>query len=569
MTKQPDAPKTVRRHRRVSVAKRNLLLALSVFVFAFGLVVVPVGDPPLLGETEPAAASHCGPGDYQWLCLLQENCAGTLVGLTCVIPTTTTAPPTTTTTTQPPPPTAQQLCVDGGGTWVGAPFNLCWHQPSCPAGQHWVGQVNGSCQSRCAASQYWVNGACRTRPCTPDDGQHRHIYAIFASTCHDDHTTANTCGPGQVLDGHDQCRDLICTPDDGQHRHIYTIFDSTCHDDHTTANTCGPGQVLDGHDQCRDRLCTPDDGQHRHIYTIFDSTCHDDHTTANTCNPSQHLNGHETCHDHTCPAGQHMAPFPQMWVYKYYDSEHADVNDFEYVFTNTETADAVVVEEWEEVDSHTGCSRPLPPPATETRTAWDRITGSARSAVNAAVDAVNSIDPDEVGRFIVESNRTYIDAYVTAENLTHQTFYLALCIPEVELVTAIASAGLAVVVVRAAAKAAKVAAKIRKAAAFTGVGLTVAVSGYVVCNHTSNPFDDQTTPTTTTTTTTTTLPPTTTTTAVSPPSLPVVNVVPDYDTANYRLRFFYDIEAVPSSCTPWVYWQLQPSVTLLLALCPR
>ena len=91
MTYQPDAPKTGRRHRRMSVAKRNVLLALSVFVFALGLVGSPVGDPPLFDEAEPAAASHCGPGDYQWLCLLQENCAnsgGTLVGLTCVIPTT-------------------------------------------------------------------------------------------------------------------------------------------------------------------------------------------------------------------------------------------------------------------------------------------------------------------------------------------------------------------------------------------------------------------------------------------------------------------------------------------------
>ena len=88
---------------------------------------------------------------------------------------------------------------------------------------------------------------------------------------------------------------------------------------------------------------------------------------------------------------------------------------------------------------------------------------------------------------------------------------------------------------------------------------------------------DTTTTTTTTTTTvpptpttTTTVPPTpTTTTAVTPPSLPVVNVVPAYDTANYRLRYFYYIEAVPSSCTPWVDWQVQPSLTLVVALCPR
>ena len=250
-----------------------------------------------------------------------------------------------------------------------------------------------------------------------------------------------------------------------------------------------------------------------------------------------------------------------------------------------------MVTQWVEADSHTGCHSPETPVfSTNTTTAfWGGMDTAIKNAVSAAVDAVNSISPDDVGRFIVESNRTYIDAYVTADNLTHQTLYLVLCVPEVELATALAEFGLAVAATRAAVKAAKVAAKIRKAAAFTGVGLTVAASDYVVCNHTSNPFDDPTTPTTTPTTTATvpptptttatvpptptttaTVPPTpTTTTAVTPPSLPVVNVVPAYDTANYQRRFFYDIEAVPSSCTPWVYWQLQPSVTLLLALCPR
>ncbi len=139
-----DAPKIGRRHRRMSVAKRNVLLALSVFVFALGLVGSPVGDPPLFDEAEPAAASHCGPGDYQWLCIMQENCAnsgGTLVGLTCVIPTTTTAPPLT--TTQPPPPSQ----------------------------------------------------------CTPSAGEHRHTLFNNQVHCHSDHT----CPAGQQLQGHDSC----------------------------------------------------------------------------------------------------------------------------------------------------------------------------------------------------------------------------------------------------------------------------------------------------------------------------------------------------------------------------
>ncbi len=75
---------------------------------------------------------------------------------------------------------------------------------------------------------------------------------------------------------------------------------------------------------------------------------------------------------------------------------------------------------------------------------------------------------------------------------------------------------------------------------------------------------------TTTPTTTATVPPTpTTTTAVSPSSLPVVTVVPEYDRANYRLGYFYYIEAVPSSCTPWLDWQVQPTLALVVALCPR
>ena len=89
-------------------------------------------------------------------------------------------------------------------------------------------------------------------------------------------------------------------------------------------------------------------------------------------------------------------------------------------------------------------------------------------------------------------------------------------------------------------------------------------------------------PTTTTTTTTTTLPPTTTTTTttvppttttttttVPVPSLPVVSRLPAWDNGSYRPVTYSNIPSVPSSCTPWVYWQIRPGMTRLIALCPR
>ena len=51
--------------------------------------------------------------------------------------------------------------------------------------------------------------------------------------------------------------------------------------------------------------------------------------------------------------------------------------------------------------------------------------------------------------------------------------------------------------------------------------------------------------------------------------LPVVSSLPIYDNVDYRARVYSGIDAVPSSCTPWVYWQVLPTRTLLLALCPR
>ncbi len=243
------APKTVRRRRRLGTARRNLLLAVSVFVFAFGLAGSPVGDPPLF-EPEPAAAGHCGPGDYQWLCIMAEDCAnsgGSLVGLTCVVPTTTA-----------PPPTPQQQCAASGGAWT---IYGCWYQPSCPSGQQWV--PSGS-----------VNGACT--PCP--SGQHSH------TTCHPDHT----CPTGQVLVGHDRCRivpPLECTPGPGQHKHTDANSSQTCHRNHT----CPPGTHFNSHDTCHaDHTCPP--GTHFNSH----DTCHADHT----CPAGQYMAPFPTLHAH-------------------------------------------------------------------------------------------------------------------------------------------------------------------------------------------------------------------------------------------------------------------------------
>ena len=308
--------------------------------------------------------------------------------------------------------------------------------------------------------------------------------------------------------------------------------------------------------------------------------------------------------EHVCPAGQHMAPFPTLRVYR---SGAVDVfttalsvsvpvfgvlpwSGIARLLSRVVDIDTAAVE-WVEVDSHTGCHSPRFPILEQLQAFVDiatvdwssvgRVGSSTVTAAQSALDDVN-LDVEGVGDFIIDTNESYLDLHsnVTAwgSEITHKALYIYLCVPEAQLARGLADTlGLPAATLAAGIKALRVSRQTHLALAAGGVagvtyGVTVVVAEYVVCNYTENPWADRATTTTTTTTlpptTTTTLPPTTTTTAVSPPSLPVVTRLPVYDTVNYRLRFFY-IQAVPSSCTPWVYWQVQPSLTLLVALCPR
>ena len=60
------------RQSRFGLAKRNVFLVMSVFVFMFGFVGSPVGDVSPF-DLEPAAADHCSglstvtyPPPYEW-----------------------------------------------------------------------------------------------------------------------------------------------------------------------------------------------------------------------------------------------------------------------------------------------------------------------------------------------------------------------------------------------------------------------------------------------------------------------------------------------------------------------
>ncbi len=54
------------------------------------------------------------------------------------------------------------------------------------------------------------SGTCESRICELGEDQHRHTLAppgVMFTTCHDNHTTANTCQAGQHVYGHDSCHD--------------------------------------------------------------------------------------------------------------------------------------------------------------------------------------------------------------------------------------------------------------------------------------------------------------------------------------------------------------------------
>ena len=138
MTTDPTKTSPRPSSKRSEMARAlRLILAVTVFVFGLGFVSV---ENPALFDTEPASAHPtCGgtEGFYHDVCeaaLACTNSGGTYSFPTCTYPTTTT------------PLTPQQQCAASGGSWT---IYGCWHQPSCPSGQHWSppGSVNGSCVS--------------------------------------------------------------------------------------------------------------------------------------------------------------------------------------------------------------------------------------------------------------------------------------------------------------------------------------------------------------------------------------------------------------------------------------
>ncbi len=191
-----------------------------------------------------------------------------------------------------------------------------------------------------------------------------------------------------------------------------------------------------------------------------------------------------TQHDptqHTCPNGQHMKPFPNVWVHMVsgdvtFDPEVA-----------SESWSYVQQTEWVEMDSHAGCHKPRYPQTERVPIPWGRIGNAIKNAVSAAVNTVEG-----VGIAAVE---TYVTLPV-APPPSYQSLYLALCWEHSALARDLAAWGLAGQLVTAAAK---------------RLGLAVIVTNYGVAPHACprlpDPFenDEQTT---TTTTTTTTLPPT-------------------------------------------------------------
>ena len=259
-----------------------------------------------------------------------------------------------------------------------------------------------------------------------------------------------------------------------------------------------------------------------------------------------------------------------MWVHKHYDSNHADISDFEYVFTTTKVADAVVVEEWEQADTHTACHRPLPPPEDETTSgSWINSLQSLVASWSGAETAVRNITLQM--RDLQPS--LYDVLYFTACNVG--------AIVNVVAGIVVGSAKWIQMTKKAGELLEDFKKKIKKFAIVGGIaGIVVAVIETAFCNWGVEPDYDETTATTTTTTTTlppttTTVPPTTTTTTtlppelVTPPSLPVVSRLPAWDRSRYRPKTFSNLSAVPESCMPWATWRVNSGMTLLVALCRR
>ena len=594
------------RHPRGAV-RRYLLLAMAVLVFAFGLVTVG-GDPPLL-DAEPAAAHHCDSysGDWQAVCELVHACTnsgGTVSQGTCVYPpptttTTTTLPPTptttTTTTTLPPIPTTTTTttttrppvvrpvtatCHRHGSYFVNNechthPTNKACDEtvwvhthdlqnlhttyevtasppcapPPCPVGEHWF---LGACQSVCIPSHRWVNDRCHPR-------------------CAASHRWVPPSGSGNG-----SCEPR-CT---ASQRWVNGSCEPRCAASERWVPPSGPPSATSGF--CQSLLCTPDDDQHRHEYANYVSICHDDHTD-DDCPTDQHLVGHDGCHSghsHTaaCPTGQFKAPFPEL-VSKVMPGIGGGVNGFlygppgYYRDRQGDPAEDTVPVEWVG-DEHTGCKAPKHPQAINPCLNIRAIEYESAALVGSCYEADPTYQSHRIMPGVWDALRSTLKGSIeaTGDFLVKEisklpgsdVINLVLCAyPEEQVLvgTAIANRAYITRTATAAQLTRRAIARTNLASAAFDLALE-----QVYCSALERAD------TTTTTTTTTTVPPTTTTTTtttVPPPSLPVVTSLPDYDRVNYQRRFYYDIDAVPSSCTPWVYWQIFPTRTVLAALCPR
>ena len=596
--------KNGRRHR--GAIRRSLLLAIAVLVFAFGLGTVG-GDPPLL-DAEPAAAHHCAsyPGDWQAVCELVHACqnsGGTVVGGTCVYPTTTTVPPTTTntttttttttatttttttTTTQPPvvrpitatchrhgshfvnnechthptnkacdetvwvhthnlqnlhttyevtaiPPCDPPPCPVGEHWFAGACQSNCitglhWVPagsvdgrclPRCPSSQHWVplsGSDHGSCEPRCQASEQWINGACEAR-CPASE---QWINGSCEPRCPASEQWINGACEARCP-ASEQWINGSCEP---RCPATERWIDGAC------VLRCGRGE-------------------HRHSGTIAGppgtsqtDTCHSGHSHT------------------TCPTGQFKAPLPEIVSYRHRRNGSSFYQFYlaSEVHPESSVRNAVAVE-WVTMDAHTGCKLAKHPEANQPCAFNPVIWGCSEDHPNRPSSLLGDIKStiEASGDFLVKTI-----AYVPGSDVIN----LVLCAYPTES----SAVGQLIANSRYVEQYRNGILISRRAFARTnlaGAAFDLALE-QVYCSALRRAG------TTTTTTTTTTVPPTTTTTVPPTPttttSLPVVTSLPNYDNVNYRARFFYNVEAVPSSCTPWVEWQVQPMLYLLVVLCPR
>ncbi len=606
--------------------RRYLLMAMAVLVFAFGLVTVG-GDPPLL-DAEPAAAHHCDSysGDWQAVCEYVHACTnngGTVSQGTCLYPTTTTTtttttpppvvrpvtatchrhgsyfvnnechthptnkacdetvwvhthnlqnlhttytvtasppctpPTTTTTTTTTPPPVVRPVTVTchrhgshfvnnechthptnkacGETVWVHTHDLQNLHTtyevtaippcdpPPCPVGEHWFA---GACQSNCITGLHWVPAGSVDGRCLPRCPSSQHWVPLSGS----DH---GSCEP--------RCQ--------ASEQWINGACEARCPASEQWINgACEPRcpateRWIDG--ACVLRCGR---GEHRHSGTIAGppgtsqtDTCHSGHSHT------------------TCPTGQFKAPLPEIVSYRHRRNGSSFYQFYlaSEVHPESSVRNAVAVE-WVTMDAHTGCKLAKHPEANQPCAFNPVIWGCSEDHPNRPSSLLGDIKStiEASGDFLVKTI-----AYVPGSDVIN----LVLCAYPTES----SAVGQLIANSRYVEQYRNGILISRRAFARTnlaGAAFDLALE-QVYCSALRRAG------TTTTTTTTTTVPPTTTTTVPPTPttttSLPVVTSLPNYDNVNYRARFFYNVEAVPSSCTPWVEWQVQPMLYLLVVLCPR